>query len=286
MAVTEKEEEEVVTPPLSCLLLQELCERETELNTDPPPSLEGVEEILGYKFKNPNLLEEAFTHSSIYYPMKPSPSNARLEYMGDSVLDLLISTELFFLYPDLSSGPLTRLRAANVDKEKLARVAVNHGLHRYIRHKASHIEEQIREFSEAILEYPIHSNGLVDTPKFLADIVESTIGAVFIDSNNSVDTVWKVFKGLLEPMISLQTLGMHPVTELLELCQKHHLKIQFVKDAWEENTTVDVFVEDQLVGTSTYGLKKEIAQNRAAKAALDNIKRKLVESNTTTIFDA
>ncbi|KAF8393727.1 hypothetical protein HHK36_019925 [Tetracentron sinense] len=280
MAVADDEEEEVVSPPLSCLLLQE-----SELNTDPPPSLEGVEEILGYKFKNPNLLEEAFTHASFYYPVKPSSSYARLEYMGDSVLHLLISTELFFLYPDLSSGALTRLRAANVDNHKLARVAIKLGLHHFLRHKAAHIQEQIREFSEAILEYPVHSNGLVDTPKFLANIVESTIGAVFIHSNTSVDTVWKVFKGLLEPMISLETLGMHPVTELLEFCQKNHLKIRYDKDEWEENTKIDVFVEEQLVGTSTYGLKKEIAQNRAAKAALDNIKRKLVEGNTTAIFD-
>lgn len=53
---------------------------------------------------------------------------------------------------------------------------------------------QIREFSEAILDYPLHSNGLVDAPKVLADIVESTIGAVFIDCNSSIDIVWKVLQ--------------------------------------------------------------------------------------------
>ncbi|KAF8414134.1 hypothetical protein HHK36_002133 [Tetracentron sinense] len=279
MAVKEEEEEEAAVPPSLCCLIQELClDEDTELKTDPPPSLKGVEEILGYKFRTPSLLEEAFTHSSLYYPVKPSISYARLEYVGDSVLNMLIAKEMFFLYPNLSSGPLTRLRAANVDNEKLARVAVKLGLYRYLRHKAPHIAEQIREFSKAILEYPIYSKGLVDTPKFLADIVESTIGAVFIDSNCSNDTVWKVFKGLLEPMISLQTLGMHPVTELLELCQKHQLKLQFVKDSWEINATIDVVVDGHLIGSSSYGLKKEIAQNRAAKAALDNLKLKLAEA--------
>lgn len=53
-------------------------------------------------------------------------------------------------------------------------------------------KSQIREFSQAILDYPLHSNGLVDVPKVLADIVESVVGAVFIDCDFSMDTVWKV----------------------------------------------------------------------------------------------
>ena len=51
---------------------------------------------------------------------------------------------------------------------------------------------QIYEFAEAIKEYPLHSNGQIEVPKVLADVVESTIGAVFVDCNCSVDTVWKV----------------------------------------------------------------------------------------------
>lgn len=45
---------------------------------------------------------------------------------------------------------------------------------------------------DAIADYPLHSSGLVNAPKVLADIVESTIGAIFIDSNSSIDTTWKV----------------------------------------------------------------------------------------------
>jgi hypothetical protein len=51
---------------------------------------------------------------------------------------------------------------------------------------------QIQEFTKEIAEYPLHSNGLIDVPKSLADIVESTIGAVFTDCNLSIDIVWKV----------------------------------------------------------------------------------------------
>jgi hypothetical protein len=52
---------------------------------------------------------------------------------------------------------------------------------------------QIQRFTQGISEYPLHSNGLVHVPKALADIVESCIGAVFIDSDSSMDTVWTVF---------------------------------------------------------------------------------------------
>lgn len=51
---------------------------------------------------------------------------------------------------------------------------------------------QIQEFTKGIAEYPLHSNGLIDVPKSLADIVESTIGAIFVDCDSSIKTVWKV----------------------------------------------------------------------------------------------
>ena len=51
---------------------------------------------------------------------------------------------------------------------------------------------QIQAFITALAQYPSHSHGLIDAPKVLVDVVESTIGAVFIDSNSSIDTTWKV----------------------------------------------------------------------------------------------
>ncbi|XP_022769566.1 ribonuclease 3-like protein 3 [Durio zibethinus] len=241
---------------------------ESTQNINSLPSLDEVEGILGYKFNNKRLLEEAFTHASLGECF----SNERLEYVGDSVLNLLFTKEQYFEYPDLWPGALTRLRAANVNTEKLARVAVKHGLHRYLRHKKPLLEEQIRQFSREIERYPLHSNGLIDVPKALADLVESTIGAVFIDSNSSIDIVWKVFKVLLEPIIRRETLKTHPVTQLYEVCQKRNLKVKFV-DLWKESTSFDVLIDDQLVGRGACRLKKEIAHNRAAKDALDNIWR-------------
>lgn len=104
------------------------------------PNLDGVEKILGYKFNNKSLLEEAFTDPS--YPEKCF-SYERLEYLGDSVLNLLFTKEQYFLYPDLPPGSLTRLRSANVNTEKLARVAIKLGLHHYLRHNKPLLEEQV-----------------------------------------------------------------------------------------------------------------------------------------------
>ncbi|KAK4577216.1 hypothetical protein RGQ29_027643 [Quercus rubra] len=258
----EQEEDQVVDQ----LQLKELHmdEKQSEPKTEiPVPNLDEVEEILGYKFKNKSLLEEAFTDSSFSGEL---PSYERLEYVGDAVLNLLFTKEHYTLYPNLSSGPLTRLRAANVDTDKLARVAIRHGLHRYLRHKKPLLGEQ------GILEYPLHSNGLIDAPKALADIVESSIGAVFIDCSSSLDIVWKVFKSLLEPLIDPSTLCIHPVTQLYEVCQKRNLKIEFV-DLWTESTAVEVLIDNQHMGRGVYSLKKDIAHNRAAKNALDNMEK-------------
>ncbi|KAK6918832.1 Ribonuclease III domain [Dillenia turbinata] len=234
-------------------------------------NLEKVEEIIGYKFKDRTLLEEALTDSSF---SAKCASYERLEYVGDSVLGLVISREQFFKYPELPPGVLTRLRAANVDKEKLARVALNHGLHNYLRHKKPLLEEQIRFFREEILGYPLHSNGLVDAPKVLCDIVESVIGAVFIDCGSSIDNVRKVFMPLLEPIITPQTLQVHPMTRLYELCQKYGWQV-ICKDRWKESGTYDIYVDGGLVGRGTYQLKKEIALYRAAKNAADNIEKRI-----------
>ena len=240
--------------------------------TSKAPSLNEVEDIIRYKFKNKRLLEKAFTHSSFTCGY----SYERLEFVGDSVLGTLFARELYFLYPDLAPGKLTRLRAANVDTEKLARVALRHGLHRYLRHNKPYLAGQIQEFSRAVVEYPLHSNGLIDAPKDLADIVESTIGAVFMDCN-SIDVVWDVFKGLLEPIITPETIQIHPNTQLLEMCQKNRHSLKYV-DSWEKDYSVECVIDGKIVGRGTYSLRKDVAISRAAKDALDN-KWKWMENN-------
>lgn len=101
-------------------------------------SLEGA---LNIKFNDKGLLVEAITHAS-----RPSSGVAcyqRLEFVGDAVLDHLITRHLFFTYTDLPPGRLTDLRAAAVNNENFARVAVKHNLHVHLRHGSSALEKQV-----------------------------------------------------------------------------------------------------------------------------------------------
>lgn len=95
-------------------------------------NVEEVQKIIGYDFNDRNLLRQAFTHPSCH---KDCISYERLEYVGDSVLNLMITKQQFFKYPNLPPGLLSPLRAANVDTEKLARAAVKHSFHKYLRHE-------------------------------------------------------------------------------------------------------------------------------------------------------
>ncbi|XP_019162920.1 PREDICTED: ribonuclease 3-like protein 3 [Ipomoea nil] len=230
-------------------------------------NLEEVEEIIGYKFNDPKLLRQAFTHSS--YRSECSWSYERLEYMGDSVLNMLITKEHYFLYPELPPGKLTPLRAFNVDTEKLARVAIKYNLHKYLRHRKPLLEGQVNTFKKAASEYPFHSAGLIDPPKALADIVESLLGAVYIDSGCSTDTTWPIVKSLLQPMITPTNLEQHPVSKFYEICQKRGWKVETV-DVWEETGEIHVYVNGEFAGKSKFKGKKLTAHNRAAHNAYYN----------------
>ncbi|KAJ4900136.1 RNAse II-like 1 [Raphanus sativus] len=231
-----------------------------------PLDIEFVEKILNYKFKDKSLLLQAFTDATFD---ENCVSYERLEFLGDTVLNMVITKYLYNRYGDCSPGLLTNLRAVNVDTEKLARVAVKHNLHRCLRHKKPLLEDQILEFTKAMEKYPLHSRGLLKVPKSLADIVESTIGALYTDCD-SFETVWKVVMPLLEPIISLDKLENHPMTELHEMCQKKNLKLRFDDSTWEVDKRVLVFIEEHLVGRGHHLAKKDSAKNCAAKDALDN----------------
>ncbi|GJN34736.1 hypothetical protein PR202_gb23427 [Eleusine coracana subsp. coracana] len=224
----------------------------------PPMSAEdvaAVEAVLDYEFADKSLVEQALTHGSFYYPYRPGETYERLEYLGDGVLTCLMSREVFRTYRTLPPGPLTRLRAANVDKEKLARVAVVRGLDRFLRHKAPFLEGQIDVFIKEMCMYPVHSNGLLDPPKVLSDIVESLIGAIYFDSNFNQEEAWR----------------------------KTRRGVKFVKDEWDKNLKVEVLIDGELAGSAIYAQKKEIAQNRAAKAALDKLKQTMGQYQTESV---
>ncbi|XP_073001675.1 endoribonuclease Dicer homolog 1 [Typha latifolia] len=238
---------------------------------------DALEGALNIKFEDRGLLVEAITHAS--RPSSGVSCYQRLEFVGDAVLDHLITRHLFFTYTNLPPGRLTDLRAAAVNNENFARVAVKHKLHMHLRHGSSALEAQIRDFvkdvQEELLKPGFNSFGLGDckAPKVLGDIVESIAGAIFLDSARDTSVVWKVFQPLLHPMVTPETLPMHPVRELQERCQQQAEGLEYKATRTGNIATVEVFIDGVQIGVAQNPQKK-MAQKLAARNALVVLKEK------------
>ncbi|KAM0858796.1 hypothetical protein ACQ4PT_047614 [Festuca glaucescens] len=267
-------------PPLNPYTIPESILRSINFDT-----LEG---ILGMKFQNRGFLIEAITHAS--RPSSGVSCYQRLEFVGDAVLDHLITKHLFFTYTDLPPGRLTDLRAAAVNNENFARVAVKHKLHVHLRHGSSALETQIREFvkdvREEISKSDFNSFGLGDckAPKVLGDIIESIAGAIFLDSGYNTSAVWKVFQPLLSPMVTPETLPMHPIRELQERCQQQAEGLEYKASRAGNVATVEVFVDGVQIGVAQNPQKK-MAQKLAARNALVVLKEKETATKKETEQD-
>ncbi|KAK3199785.1 hypothetical protein Dsin_023200 [Dipteronia sinensis] len=233
-----------------------------------------VENILNYSFKDKRLLEEALTHSS----HTDSASYQRLEFIGDAALGLALSNYVFLAYPQLDPGQLSLLRAANISTEKLARVAVKHGFYRFVRHNAVPLDDKVREFAEAVSQEDDAAvyGGSVKAPKILADIVESIAAAIYVDVNFDLQRLWVIFRGLLEPIITLDDLKQQPqpVTLLFELCQKQGKQVDIKHWRAKTKTIASVFVDGKFIASGSSD-QKEIAKLNAAKEALHKLSRSM-----------
>ncbi|XP_042041645.1 endoribonuclease Dicer homolog 1-like [Salvia splendens] len=238
---------------------------------------DALGKALSMQFSDKGLLVEAITHAS--RPSSGVSCYQRLEFVGDAVLDHLITRHLFFTYTDLPPGRLTDLRAAAVNNENFARVAVKHNLHLHLRHGSSALEKQIRDFVKEVqveLSKPgFNSFGLGDckAPKVLGDIVESIAGAIFLDAGCNTALVWKVFQPLLDPMVTPETLPMHPVRELQERCQQQAEGLEYKATRNGNLATVEVYVDGIQVGVA-HNPQKKMAQKLAARNALEALKEK------------
>src|SRR5437762_10851409 len=98
-----------------------------------PSSLDELQKRLGYQFRDLDLLTLALTHPSVAHEISsPSPHNQRLEFLGDSVLSLVLTQELYEKFATVSEGPLTKARAQMVNRRTLADQAQVLGLGNYL----------------------------------------------------------------------------------------------------------------------------------------------------------
>ncbi|MBN2588458.1 MAG: ribonuclease III [Sedimentisphaerales bacterium] len=120
-----------------------------------------IEQILGYKFQNEELLALAFTHTSAVDSR--ISSNERLEFLGDSVLALVVCQRLFERFPDYLEGDLTKIKSMLVSREICAQVARKLGLHKYLK------------IGKGMISNKALSGSLA------AGVFETVIGAIYID---------------------------------------------------------------------------------------------------------
>nr|AJA90756.1 Dicer-like 3 [Cycas revoluta] len=245
-------------------------------------NLLGLESLLGYTFQNKGLLVEAITHASQQDP-EGGCCYQRLEFLGDSVLDLLITRHLFSMHPGLTPGVLTDLRSAAVNNENFARVAVKQNIQKYLRHGSGALLTQITEFVKAVdqvkdgeCRFSSFGGGL-GGPKVLGDLVESLAGALLVDTRFDLDRVWEIMKPILSPIVSPETLNLHPLRELLELCyQKGYcISWKFTKQGKLTVASVEVQLEDSsvIVGTGSK-MNKKTAKKVAAEHILSLMEEK------------
>lgn len=107
-----------------------------------------LEETLGHTIKNSRHFMEALTHCS--WQESDPPCYQRLEYLGDAVLDIMVTKYMFTLYGYTNPGVLTNLRQATVNNERLAIAAVNHEIQRFILHHSSFLQAHISDFVEQV----------------------------------------------------------------------------------------------------------------------------------------
>lgn len=164
----------------------------------------ALKKELGYTFKDARLLEQAVTHRSA-----AKEHYERLEFLGDSVLGMVISRELYDRFPEATEGELTRLRSQIVKGETLATLSKNLGLGEYI------------IFGPGEIKSGSHRRASI-----LADILESIIGAIYIDAD--IQTVEAVILRLLaEPIAASnpQKIIKDPKTRLQEYLQSRGIDL-------------------------------------------------------------
>ena len=224
--------------------------------------MQAIEEKIGYSFRDAELLTNALTHSSYANENRgrSCDSNERLEFLGDSVLGLVVADALYRRFPGLPEGRMTRLRAQLVCEESLHHVAAQLGLGEYIR--LGRGEE--------------HTGGRNRT-SILADAVEALIAAMYLDGG------MEVARGFIERYILTALDGEMPAvgdckTELQELVQRKSgsvLTYELLGESGPDHDktfTSQVSLNGRPIGSGRGRTKKE-ADQAPARAALREMNR-------------
>ena len=222
--------------------------------------IKDLETAIGYRFSNITLLQNALSHSSYANERWHDSlmSNERLEFLGDSVLGMVVAEYLYHNFPDRPEGELTRMRADMVCEQALAQIADRIGLGQHL--MLGHGEQ--------------HSGGRYRA-SILADAMESVIAACFLDGG--MDAA----KALIEKFVlcDVPVTKLHNAdykTALQELVQKKKnqtLSYRLVGESGPDHDKqfeVEVLLNDEIVGRGV-GSSKKRAEQDAARVAMESM---------------
>ncbi|HEY7857470.1 MAG TPA: ribonuclease III [Candidatus Nanopelagicales bacterium] len=225
----------------------------------PAPALGDLEAGLGVSVSH-DLLQRALTHRSYAYENGGLPTNERLEFLGDSVLGLVVTDTLYRRHPELPEGQLAKLRAAVVNSRALAEVGRGIGLGQHLR-----------------LGRGEESTGGRDKSSIVADTVEAVIGAVYLDRGlaQASDLIHRLFDPLLALASELGA-GLDWKTSLQELTAARGLGVPeyVVTESGPDHAKsfrARVRVGESLLGNGA-GASKKLAEQQAAATAYAEIR--------------
>lgn len=218
----------------------------------------GLESALAYRFVRPELLRQALTHSS--YAVD---HNERLEFLGDSIVDMVVSMLLFVQFPDSREGDLSRLRAQFVKQDALHAIALSLDLGSFL-----------------LLGEGEHRSGGRQRPSILADALEAVFGAIYLDGGFEAirDVIARLYRDKLaavDPAGSFKD----PKTALQEVMQARRLPLpryEMVAERGEAHARefeVRCVLEGLSLNTLGVGTSRRIAEQMAARTALQELEK-------------
>jgi len=233
----------------------------------PPLQVDEVELAIHYHFTNPSLLYNSLKHRSYSQVVdgNTDSSNERLEFLGDSVLNMIVSDAIYEEYPEYQEGDLTKLKSTLVSKTSAAIAARNVGLHKYI--LLSDSEEDaggrnrtsiIADAFEAVLGAIYLDGGLEEARKFIRRTILN-------DSDAILNIVQDNYKSRLLELTQARRIG-HPTYRTITEDGPDHDKV----------FTVEVSIKGKPCGTGK-GKTKKAAQQLAAKDCLEKLEEESFE---------
>lgn len=239
--------------------------RRPKLAPGTPP---GPSDILGYRFRDPNLLNEALTHRSYANSNGSSVTYERLEFLGDSVLGVVVARYLFVENPGYTEGELTKAKAALVNVKTLTQVAREQRLGQHIHLSPEEDRAGGRKRSS-----------------ILSDVLEAVIGAVYIDGGIKAASQL-IHRILLIPYGQSDTrkLSVNFKGDLLEMLQGDGLglpRYEVVSEVGPDHEkifTVAVYTNGREVGRGV-GTNKKDSEQAAAREALKLLKNERAQQD-------